>query len=67
MSEKRTNGVTAVVCPMSVFENVPSGEVAEIDEIARLTTELQDKRKDLPKQEGRLLRGVHAKAHRLRT
>lgn len=45
------------------FENIPEGEAAEIEEIARLTTELQDKRKDLPEQGGKLLRGVHPKSH----
>lgn len=46
------------------FETVPAGEVGEIDETATLTVDLQDKRADQDEsQEGRRLRGVHAKSH----
>lgn len=46
------------------FETVPAGEASEIDETAALTVDLQDKRADQDEsQEGRRLRGVHAKSH----
>ena len=45
------------------FEKVPVGESAQITRIAEQTTELQDKRTDLPEQMGKLLRGVHPKSH----
>ena len=57
-------------CPMmntgslaTQFEIIPAEEVAQIEEIARLTTQLQDKRTELPKQKGKVLRGVHPKSH----
>ena len=45
------------------FEKIPPGESAQIARIAGQTIELQDKRKDLPEQMGKLLRGVHPKSH----
>lgn len=45
------------------FEKIPSGESQQIARIAEQTTDLQDKRKDLPEQQGKLLRGVHPKSH----
>lgn len=71
MSDDKTNSVETGKCPMQNgtdgatidFETIPANEVAEIEEIARVTTKLQEKRKDLPLQRGRVLRGVHAKAH----
>jgi len=46
------------------FETVPADETSEIDETAALTVNLQDKRADQDEsQEGRRLRGVHAKSH----
>ena len=65
MSEDKDRIVGVDKCPFasSSFEKIPEGEAVEIDEIARLTTELQDKRIELPKQKGKLLRGVHAKSH----
>jgi len=45
------------------FERVPPGESVQISMIAQQTTELQDKRIDLPEQMGELLRGVHPKSH----
>ena len=46
------------------FETVPTGETSEIDETSALTVTLQDKRAQQDEsQEGRLLRGVHAKSH----
>ena len=65
MSEDKDHHAGVSKCPIAnnTFENISDGEADEIDVIARLTTELQDKRKDLPKQKGKLLRGVHAKSH----
>jgi hypothetical protein len=45
------------------FERIPPGESAQIARITVQTTELQDKRTDLPEQMGELLRGVHPKSH----
>jgi hypothetical protein len=46
------------------FETIPPNEVEEIAELAKLATELQDKRRgDRPGQEPILLRGVHPKSH----
>lgn len=45
------------------FEKIPPGEAEQIAHIAELTPELQDKRAVLPEQNGRVLRGVHPKAH----
>lgn len=46
------------------FERVPEAEAAQIDETARLTVELQTMRRDNDSaQQGRILRGVHTKAH----
>ena len=46
------------------FETIPADEAAQIDETAAIMINLQDKRrKNDPSQEGKLLRGVHAKAH----
>ena len=62
MSEDKNHRAGVSKCPIAnnTFEKISDGEAVEIDEIARLTMQLQDKRKDLPKQKGRLLRGVHA-------
>lgn len=50
--------------PDAPFETVPSGEAGEIDETSKLGVVLQDKRaREDESQEGRLLRGVHAKSH----
>ncbi len=43
------------------FETIPPDEAAAIDELSRLATDLQDKRRD--GQQGMLLRGVHPKSH----
>ena len=45
------------------FENIPTGESAQIAKIAQLTPELQDKRSVLPEQKGIVLRGVYPKSH----
>lgn len=46
------------------FEVVPAGEAAQIDQIAKDTVALQDRRAEKHEaQKGRLLRGVHAKSH----
>lgn len=45
------------------FEKIPQGEAEQIQHIANLTPELQDKRAVLPEQQGKVLRGVHPKAH----
>ena len=45
------------------FEKIPPGEAEQIQHIANLTPELQDKRALLPEQHGKVLRGVHPKAH----
>jgi len=47
----------------AAFEQIPPDESAQIERIAQQTTELQDKRTDLPEQLGKLLRGVHPKSH----
>lgn len=50
--------------PKAQFETVPAGEAEEIDETSKLGIVLQDKRaREDPSQQGRLLRGVHAKSH----
>jgi hypothetical protein len=51
------------VSPVLEFEKIPPEEADQIEVIAKLTTVLQDKRIHLPRQEGRILRGVHAKSH----
>lgn len=49
---------------MTDFETVPPGEAEEIDSVAALTVALQDKRAaGDPRQDGKVLRGVHAKSH----
>ncbi len=49
---------------MTDFETVPPGETEEIDSVAALTVALQDKRAaGDPRQDGKVLRGVHAKSH----
>jgi len=45
------------------FENIPPGENGDISTITKATPELQDKRINLPGQDGKLLRGVHPKSH----
>ena len=46
------------------FETVPAGEADEIEATAALAVKLQDKRAEHDEsQEGRRLRGVHAKSH----
>lgn len=45
------------------FEQIPAGESTKIARIAGQTIELQDKRRLLPEQKGKLLRGVHPKSH----
>ena len=61
------NNSRPTLCPMrksvSEFEKIADDEAAQIEEIARLTTLLQDKRISLPTQAGKLLRGVHPKSH----
>ena len=50
--------------PGNAFESIPPGEAAQIEETVSIGLTLQDKRKQNdPSQEGRLLRGVHAKSH----
>lgn len=50
--------------PDASFETVPAGEAGEIDETSKLGVALQAKRAlEDESQEGRLLRGVHAKSH----
>lgn len=66
--KKERDRLDANTCPMTskasaAFEYFPDRETVEIDEIARLTTELQDKRIHLPEQKGSVLRGVHPKSH----
>ncbi len=45
------------------FEIVPSGESSDISTITIATPNLQDKRVNLPGQNGKRLRGVHPKSH----
>lgn len=48
----------------SGIENIPAEEADSINEISRITVGLQDKRaQNDPTQEGKILRGVHAKSH----
>jgi hypothetical protein len=50
--------------PGAKFEKLPEGEAREVDETAELTVKLQDKRAEKDEnQNGKLLRGVHAKSH----
>ncbi|HSF95037.1 MAG TPA: hypothetical protein VLA52_08410 [Thermohalobaculum sp.] len=50
--------------PHATPETVPPGEAGEIEELATLTTKLQDARaKNDASQNGRVLRGVHPKSH----
>jgi len=60
------NGMTGVAAgePSNAFETIPPNEAEEIDELSKLATQLQDRRRDNdPTQEGMLLRGVHPKSH----
>ena len=54
-------GVQAADIPKTSLENIPAGEAKEIGNLATLTVNLQDKR--AKSQDGKLLRGVHAKSH----
>ena len=60
------NGTTGAAAGEAgnAFETVPPNEAEEIEELSKLATELQDRRRDNdPSQEGMLLRGVHPKSH----
>jgi hypothetical protein len=60
------NGTTGAAAGEAgnAFETIPPNEAEEIDELSKLATELQDRRRDNdPSQEGMLLRGVHPKSH----
>ena len=60
------NGTTGAAAGEAgnAFETIPPNEAEEIDELSKLATKLQDRRRDNdPSQEGMLLRGVHPKSH----
>ena len=49
--------------PRSRFEEIPPEEQAERREVAKITAQLQQKRKAVPSNKGEILRGVHPKSH----
>jgi hypothetical protein len=55
--------ITTSISGTETFEKIPEGESSTIAHIATLTTDLQDKRRDLPEQNGKVFRGVHPKSH----